>query len=157
MSAILQNMKMIGDIEESDGIKLVSELDIALFKMMSAANRATQKDVYDLDLLTEKFSLAYLYEQLNKKRSLFSKELHKNIFDLDGEISPLDNPLTLLKFDEGDDKRVKSRPHHSQNRVDIVQDEKSWPVARSSWRKKVRVLFDQLDIAFPGPASSDVE
>jgi hypothetical protein len=154
---VLQNMKMVGDIEELDDIKLVSELDIALFKMMSVANRATQKDVYDLDLLTEKLTLAYLYEQLNKKRSLFSEELHKNIFDLDGEISPLDNPLTLLKFDESENKGSRSRPHHSQNRVDIVQGEKSWPVARSSWRKKVRVLFDQLNITFPGPASSDVE
>uniref|UniRef100_F4C3Y4 Nucleotidyl transferase AbiEii/AbiGii toxin family protein n=1 Tax=Sphingobacterium sp. (strain 21) TaxID=743722 RepID=F4C3Y4_SPHS2 len=154
---VLQNMKMMGDIEELDDIKLVSELDIALFKMMSAANRATQKDIYDLDLLTEKFTLANLYEQLNKKRSLFSEELHKNIFDLDGEISPLDDPLTLLKFDEGNAQDNKLRPHHSQNRVDIIKDQKSWPIARSSWRKKVRVLFDQLNVAFPGPASSDVE
>lgn len=81
---------MIADIEEIDGIKLVSELDIALFKMMSASNRTTQKDIYDLDLLSEKFSLPYLFEQLDKKRSLFSEKQHQNIFDLDGEINPLD-------------------------------------------------------------------
>ncbi|GGH27689.1 nucleotidyl transferase AbiEii/AbiGii toxin family protein [Sphingobacterium alkalisoli] len=153
---VLHNMKMIADIEEIDGIKLVSELDIALFKMMSASNRATQKDIYDLDLLSENFSLPYLFEQLDKKRSLFSEKEHQNIFDLDGEINPLDEPLTLLKFDEGRGQDSKSRPHHSQNRVDIVKDRKSWLLARSSWRKKVRVLFDQLKITFPDPSSSDV-
>lgn len=154
---VLQNMKMLDDIENIDGIKFVSELDIALFKMMSATNRATQKDIYDLDLLSEKFPLRYLFEQLEIKRSLFSAEEHRTIFDLDGETNPLDHPLTLLKFDEGNVQDIKSRPHHSQNRVDIIKDQKSWHVARSSWRKKVRALFDQLNITFPGPFYSDVE
>src|SRR5690606_417423 len=129
---VLQNMKMLNDIENIDGITFVSELDIALFKMISAANRATQKDIYDLDLLSEKFPLIHLFEQLERKCSLFSAEEHRTIFDLDGETNPLDQPLTLLKFDEGDVQGRKSRPHHSQNRVDILQDQKSWPVARSS-------------------------
>jgi len=154
---VLQNMKMLNDIENIDGITFVSELDIALFKMISAANRATQKDIYDLDLLSEKFPLIHLFEQLERKCSLFSAEEHRTIFDLDGETNPLDQPLTLLKFDEGDVQGRKSRPHHSQNRVDILQDQKSWPVARSSWRKKVRTLFDELNIKFPDPSSSNVE
>lgn len=154
---VLQNMKMLDSIEDIDGIKFVSEVDIALFKIMSAANRATQKDIYDLDLLSEKFPLIYLFEQLERKRSLFSAENHRTIFDLDGEANPLDHPLTLLKFDEGNIQGSKSRPHHSQNRVDIVKGQKGWPIARSSWRKKVRALFDQLNITFPGPSSPDVE
>lgn len=48
-------MKMLTDFESVEGINMVSELDIALFKLMSAANRATEKDIYDLDFLTEKF------------------------------------------------------------------------------------------------------
>ncbi|WP_118196108.1 nucleotidyl transferase AbiEii/AbiGii toxin family protein [Albibacterium indicum] len=154
---VLQNMKMLDAIENIDGIKLVSELDIALFKMMSAANRATEKDIYDLDLLSEKFPLIYLFEQLERKRSLFSAKEHCTIFDLDGETNPIDQPLTLLKFDDGNIHGRKSRPHHSQNRVDILKDQKSWPVARSSWRKKVRTLFHELNIEFPGPSPSDVE
>ena len=154
---VLQNMKMLKKIEIINGIRFVSELDIALFKMMSASNRATQKDIYDLDLLSEKLPLLHLFEQLERKQSLFATEIHRNIFDLDGEISPLDQPLSLLKFDNGDIQGRKSRPHHSQNRVDIIENQKSWPVARSSWRKKVRTLFNQLNIKFPDPSSSDVE
>lgn len=154
---VLQNMKMLNLFEDVDGIKFVSELDIALFKMQSAANRATQKDIYDLDLLTEKFSLLYLFEQLKSKRALCAESEHRTIFDLDKEISPLDEPLSLLKFDEGDLKGNKLRPHHSQNRVDIVEGKKSWLATRSSWRKKVRVLFDEWNIPFPNPFSSDVE
>ena len=150
-------MKMLDNLEDIDGIKFVSELDIALFKMMPAANRATQKDIYDLDLLSEKFSLIDLFDQLERKCSLFSAEEHRSIFDLDGETNPLDQPLTLLRFDEGYVQSSKSRPHHSQNRVDIIKDQKSWAVARSSWRKKVRALFDQLNMTFPSPSSSDVE
>ncbi|SKB82448.1 Nucleotidyl transferase AbiEii toxin, Type IV TA system [Sphingobacterium nematocida] len=154
---VLQNMRMLDDIEDIDGIRFVSELDIALFKMLSATNRATQKDIYDLDLLSERIPLIQLFEQLERKRSLFSGEECRTIFDLDEETNPLDAPLTLLKFDNGDIQAHKSRPHHSQNRVDIAENQKSWPVARSSWRKKVRVLFDQLNITFPSPSSSDVE
>lgn len=125
--------------------------------MQSAANRATQKDIYDLDLLTEKFSLQYLFEQLKSKRTLYLEAEYRTIFDLDKEISPLDEPLSLLKFDAGNLKGNKLRPHHSQNRVDIVEGQKSWLVTRSSWRKKVRVLFDELHIPFPNPFSSDLE
>lgn len=154
---VLQNMKMINPFEDVDGIQFVSELDIALFKMQSAANRANKKDIYDLDLLTEKFSLLYLFEQLKSKRDLYFEAEHRTIFDLDKEISPLDEPLSLLKFDASDLKGNKSRPHHPQNRVDIVEGQKSWLLTRSSWRKKVRVLFDEWNIPFPSPFSSDVE
>src|SRR5690606_14090482 len=154
---VLQNMKMLDNFEDIDGIKFVSELDIALFKMMSAANRATQKDIYDLYLLSEKFPLIDLFDHLEKKRTLFSAEEYCTSFDLNGETNPLDHPFTLLKFDEGDVQGSKSRPHHSQNRVDIIKEQKSWPLARSTWGKKVRGLFDELNIEFPGPSSSDAK
>jgi len=152
---VLQNMCLMDNIEVLDEIRLVSELDIALFKMMSAANRATPKDIYDLDLLSEKFPLPFLFDQLETKRKQFSTAHHRNIFDLDGEIHPLDEPLTLLKFDESNTKRRTSRPHHTQNRVVIIEGQKTWLAARSSWRRKVRVLFVKLDIPFPGLKSSD--
>lgn len=154
---VLQNMKMINPFENVDGILFVSELDIALLKIQSAANRATQKDIYDLDLLTEKFSLLYLFEELKSKCALYSEAEHRTIFDLDKEINPLDEPLSLLKFDKEDLIANKLRPHHSENRIDIVEGQKSWLATRSSWRKKVRKLCDELDIPFPNPFSSDVE
>jgi len=106
---------------------------------------------------TEKFSLEYLFEQLKSKRDLYAEVEHRTIFDLDKEVSPLDEPLSLLKFDEGDLKGKRSRPHHSQNRVDILEGQKNWLATRSSWRKKVRALFDEWNISFPNPSSSDVE
>ena len=154
---VLQNMKMLTDFVSVEGINMVSELDIALFKLMSASNRATEKDIYDLDFLTEKFSLHDLFEQLKEKQQSYSNASDRNIFDLDREVSPLDEPLRLLKFDELNSTGTITRPHHSQNRVDILKGQKSWNLARSGWRKKVRTLFQELNIEFPGPASSDVE
>lgn len=68
---------------------------------MSAANRASQKDIYDLDYLTEKFDLVALHQALAKKQELFSDPKFHNIFDQDNEVSPVADPLLLLKFDEG--------------------------------------------------------
>lgn len=154
---ILQNMKMIEDIEEFNGIQMVSELDIALFKMMSASNRATEKDIYDLDLITGKFPLAEIFECLRYKQSKFCNEADKNIFDMDGETSPIDDPLTLLKFEgEGNAQGSSSKPHHSMNRVDIIKGQKKWPVARINWRIKVRTLFKELEIPFPDIKPSDI-
>lgn len=154
---ILQNMKMMEDIEEIHGIQMVSELDIALFKMMSAANRATEKDIYDLDLITGKFPLSEIFKFLSKKQSTFCKEADKNIFDMDGEVSPIDDPLTLLKFEgDGNAQGSSSKPHHSRNRVDIIDGQKKWSVARISWRTKVRALFKELEVPFPDITSSDI-
>jgi hypothetical protein len=147
---IMQNMLMLDEPEEICGIRLVSELDIGVFKLITAANRASFKDIYDLDYLTERIPLIELYKRSDTKEKMYSQDSHQNIFDLDDKKSPVQFPELLLKFEQP--TRLKnSRPDHSHNRIELVEGNKTWMQARSSWRKKVRQLFNQLDLDFPAP------
>ncbi|PXY46503.1 nucleotidyl transferase AbiEii/AbiGii toxin family protein [Flavobacterium hydrophilum] len=71
---LLQNMKNIYPIEIKDNIRLLSKTDIGLFKLVSASNRATKKDIYDLDFITNEIPIVDLYKELKSKMSKFSEE-----------------------------------------------------------------------------------
>tara|TARA_R110002124_G_scaffold5301_1_gene33065 strand:- start:72186 stop:72956 length:771 start_codon:yes stop_codon:yes gene_type:complete len=148
---ILQNMKTMYDIEVVDDIRFISKKDIGLFKLVSASSRSAKKDIYDLDYITEEIDIIELFEELRTKQSKFNNEEDKSIFDLDGDTSPIDNPLLLLSFDNAAAKVKSSRPIHSDNTIDIIEGRKSWTTARLEWRAKVRKLYRYLDIEFPGP------
>lgn len=146
---ILQNMQTYLEPEIIDGIKVMNVYDIALLKLMSASNRASHKDIYDLDYLTDHIALAELMDLLKSRQQIYNQPEHQNIFDQDGEFSPIDNPDLLLKFEEPM-KGSSSRPGHSNPRVDFIDGGKNWAVARSSWRRKVRAYFRSIDKDFPG-------
>lgn len=152
---ILQNFKTLDDPERLDGIRLLSEKDIGLFKLMSASNRASNKDIYDLDFITRKIPLADLLELLRLKQEKFNEEIHQTIFDLDREKSPVEFPELLLKFDEASRPKA-ARPSHSNDRIDVMPDQKNWQVARSNWRRKVRRLYQHLGLEFPSVQGSDI-
>ena len=149
---IIQNMKMTESIEVINNVRLVTTKDIGLFKMISGSSRAAKKDIYDLDFITDKISLENLYESLKKKQETFNKENDKNIFDLDEEESPIDNPLLLLKFD-GKVVQNGVKPIHSNDNIKIVEDSKTWTIVKINWRMKVRSLFRYLELDFPSPLS----
>lgn len=153
---VLQNFKILDEPEIIDGVRLLSEKDIGLFKLMSASNRASNKDVYDLDYLTENIPLADLIEFLKQKEQRFNEKTHLTIFDLDGEKSPVNSPESLLLFDTYS-KPKAGRPSHSNDRIDIMPNNKSWPLARSSWRKKVRRLYQAMGLEFPSAQGLDME
>jgi len=71
------------------------------------------------------------------------------VFDLDGPPNPVASPQILLAFDEKDYKTVKSRPHHSNDLLDIVENGKNYTVARASWRRKVREYLRDKGISMP--------
>jgi hypothetical protein len=146
---ILQNMAIINSIEMIDDIRIISTMDIGLFKLMSAANRKAKKDIYDLDYVTEKITLDYLLLKLEEKHSRFCEPEHKCLFDLDGEVSPNDNLALLLEFDNVDYTKKESRPNHSTDTLDIVPGNKTWTTAKSSWRKKVRSLIKEKGLQLP--------
>jgi len=145
---ILQNMQTYLEPEFIDGIKLMNVHDIAPLKLMSASNRANHKDIYDLDYLTDNIILAELMDLLKARQQTYNQPKHQNIFDQDGELSPVDNPDLLLKFEEPMKGR-SSRPGHSNPRIDVIEGGKNWAVARSSWRRKVRTYFMSIDKDFP--------
>ena len=153
---VLQNFKTLEEPEIIDGIRILSEKDIGLFKLMSASNRASNKDIYDLDYLTENISLEDLINSLKKKQQSFNEKIDLTIFDLDGEESPVNSPELLLKFDMYS-KPKTGRPSHTYDRIDIMPNNKSWLLARSSWRKKVRKLYENMGLKFPSARGFDIE
>lgn len=141
---IIQNMKMMDAIEVINDVKLVTTKDIGLFKLISGSSRAAKKDIYDLDFITEKINLIDLFQSLKIKKETFNQKEHKNIFDLDEEECPIQNPNLLLKFDNKiSQNRIK--PIHSNDNILIVNEGKSWIRTRTSWRMKVRRLLNHLN------------
>jgi len=154
---ILQNMKIMYDIELVDGVRFISKKDIGLFKLVSASSRSAKKDIYDLDYLTDEIDIIELFEELRVKQSKFNQDEDKSIFDLDGDSSPIDNPSLLLSFYNTATKARSSRPIHSQNTIDIVEGSKSWVIARIEWSSKMRKLYKHLDIEFPAPKGMPIK
>lgn len=145
---IIQNMKMMDAIDIVDEIRLVSTKDLGLFKLVSGSSRAAKKDIYDLDFITEKFPIIDLFNDLKIKKEKFNKKEHQNIFDLDEDECPTQNPKLLLKFD-GKVAVITIKPIHSNDNILIVEGGKTWISVRTSWRRKVRSLFRFLDIEYP--------
>ena len=146
---LLQNMKNLDGIEVKDGIKLLSKKDIGLFKLVSASNRITKKDIYDLDFIIDEIPLIDLFEELKVKALKFNKEEDRTIFDLNKNQSPIEFPELLLQFDKNTTSR--NLPMHSHNNINIIEGNKTWIESKISWRSKVRKLFRHLGRDFPGP------
>lgn len=148
---ILQNMANIYPIEIIGDIRILSIVDIGLFKLMAASNRKAKKDIYDLDYISEGITLNDLLQKLQEKHSKFCGLEHKCLFDLDGEVSPNDDLALLLEFDNIDYAKKESRPNHSTDILDIVPGNKTWIIAKSSWRRKVKRLMQERGLP-PSPA-----
>ncbi len=144
---VIQNMKMMDEVETIDEVRLVTTKDIGLFKLISGSSRAANKDIYDLDFITEIIPLVELFEGLKIKKKKFNQKEHQNIFDLDDEGCPTQDPNLLLKFD-GKVSQSKIKPIHSNDKILIPEGGKSWIETRTSWRMKVRKLFRNLGIDF---------
>lgn len=146
---IIQNMKMIDPFEIIDSVRLVTIKDLGLFKLISGSSRAAKKDIYDLDFITEKIPIIALFEALKTKKNIFSREEHKNIFDLDEDKCPTQYPLELLNFDRNTKKSTAVKPNHSNDKISITENGKTWQMASSHWRMKLRKLYNYLDIDYP--------
>ncbi|QYS85594.1 nucleotidyl transferase AbiEii/AbiGii toxin family protein [Flavobacterium oreochromis] len=65
---IIQGFKLFHPIETHNEIRLASETNIGLFKLDSLSNRFAEKDLYDLDYITENPN-----HSLNKLMKLYKK------------------------------------------------------------------------------------
>ncbi|WP_127137991.1 nucleotidyl transferase AbiEii/AbiGii toxin family protein [Flagellimonas oceanensis] len=152
---VLQNFQRLDDIEIIDGVKLLSAKDVGLLKLMSASNRPSKKDIFDLDFITDTIPLPNLYTHLEVKQKKFNKEEYQTIFDLDKETSPIERPELLIAFDEI--RKVSgSRPSHSQDLIQIMEESKTWKESRYSWLRKVRALYRELGLEYPKPKGYDL-
>lgn len=152
---VLQNMKFLYDVDTINDIRLISTKDIGIFKLMSASSRLAKKDIYDLNYITETINLIDLFNDLAVKQERFNSEEDKTIFDLDGEVSPTENPQLLLDFDNPKQGN-SSRPNHSSDVIEIVDDSKTWVTTRIEWRSKMRRLYRHLGLPFPKPKGRSI-
>ena len=146
---ITQNMPFTDPVEEYQGIKVLTIKDIGLLKLMSASNRMANKDIYDLDYITDVIPLSQLLYELKAKLARFSGPEYKCLFDLDGQKSPSDDINLLLAFDNIDYKELPNRPNHSSDILKIIDGHKKWVNAKVSWRRKVKQLMREMNIPIP--------
>lgn len=139
---IMQNMIFTEQAEVLKDVRILSLHDMGLLKLMAVSNRASFKDVYDLCYLTDDRPLTEYFSLLKQKREKYNKDEHRNIFDLDKDISPVAEPGRLLNF-EKDAGGSQDRPGHSTNRLKITNGI-SWFVAQSRWRRRVKELLRSL-------------
>ena len=144
---VIQNMKALYPFETIKGIICYDIKDIGLFKLMSCSNRPAKKDIYDLEYITESNNLIDLYTLLKQKKEQFNKETDRNIFDLDGDPDPIDNPHLLLLFDKR--MATKQKMRHSHDNILNIDGSKSWREASIYWRMKVRRLYASIGVEYP--------
>lgn len=138
---IIQHIALTDPFEYIEGIRMLTLKDMGLLKLTTASSRKAKKDIYDLDFITDQITLPELFAQLEQKRNTFHGEQYESVFDLDKKQHPTDNIYLLLAFDETDYHTRSSRPHHAHSTIDIVPSGKTWPAARTAWRRKVMELL----------------
>ncbi len=74
-------MPFTDPVEEYQGIKVLTIKDIGLLKLMSASNRMANKDIYDLDYITDVIPLSQLLYELKAKLARFSGPEYKCLFE----------------------------------------------------------------------------
>jgi hypothetical protein len=121
--------------------------DIGLFKLVSCASRPAKKDIYDLEYITDSENLIDLYDLLKAKKKKFNKATDRNIFDLDNDPDPIDDPHLLLLFDKR--MATKQKMRHSNDNILHNEGSKSWREASMYWRMKVRRLYAKIGVEYP--------
>ena len=143
---IIQNMPLLHDVDVIDEIRLINEIDIGSLKLVSAADRGTQKDFCDLLLLTQIHNLNILHENLIEREKKFSGNAYGTIFNPEALPSGLANNLTPLgDFNKASDRSMES------NRLKITKYTKlptSWPVLSEKWVKEVETFAKLKGLSF---------
>jgi len=135
---MIQNVQYVDPIEEISGVRLLSTMDIGLYKLMAASNRFARKDFYDLDLIIDHIPLDFLLKRLKEKENRFNEDRHKFLFDLDHTKNPSDDIFVLFPSDELEFLSAESTHTHSNDRIDILAQGKAWLTPKSSWKRKIK-------------------
>ncbi|RXK80807.1 nucleotidyl transferase AbiEii/AbiGii toxin family protein [Filimonas effusa] len=152
---IIQNAPLLDEFDIVEGYRLVSVKDIGHLKLMSISSRAAQKDLYDLDLITDKSDLGTLMEALAEKEARFTTQADWWLFDLDEPTSPTADYHLLLAADPIDYKPKVGRPYHSTDALNIIPPNKDIKAAKRQWRRKVFKLMRDNGVESPklGPVN----
>lgn len=134
----IQNVLTIQPTDIINNLRLLSVQDIGILKLFSAASRKANKDIYDLDLITDEIPLNELWRLMETRLQRNRLPERKSLFDLDGESELPDNISLLLDFDNIDYTNLPKRPSHSNDRLLLLPSSKSWVISRSNWKRKVK-------------------
>lgn len=146
----IQNVFLKFETINVDGIKAVSVRDIGMLKLKSAASRKANKDIYDLDIITEGIKLKELINLLREREIECNRADRKCLFDLDETQSPVDNLALLLEFDKINYTDLPRRPSHSTDRIKLLPHSINWLTVKTRWRRKVKELMKENGQPFPG-------
>lgn len=139
---IIQGFKLFLPIESINQVRLASELDIGLFKLDSITNRYAEKDLYDLDYITENpnQSLKKLMELYEIRKRFYIENNINTIFSLSNDFCPMVNMDLLLLENH---KEIKNRiPYHSDSR--LRNNKTLFKYHLSNWNIKVRAYMSTL-------------
>ncbi|OOG72284.1 nucleotidyl transferase AbiEii/AbiGii toxin family protein [Algoriphagus sp. A40] len=147
---VIQNLKNLLPPEIVKGLRLIHDDDIGALKLLAAASRGSQKDFYDLFLLTELKPFGHYYDHL---MAYFEnhRDSPSNIFDNLGSMGEkpgvnLSKDLSsLCDFNHSGDKR------NPGNRIVLTENsplELKWPDLRNVWKSRVKAFAVQRGLKF---------
>mgnify|MGYP000069431404 FL=1 len=145
----IQNIFCLEKPEEIKSLRVLSRIDIGVFKLLSAANRKANKDIYDLDIITDELSLNLLWNCFLKRNEMTLTADKKNLFDLDGDINLQNNIVLLLEFDNIEYANIPDKPSHSNDKLRLLPDSKTWTAVKTSWRRKVKNFMIEKGLPIP--------
>lgn len=147
---VIQNLKNLLPPQIIKGLRLIHDDDIGALKLLAATNRGSQKDFYDLFLLTELKPIGHYYDHL---MAYFEshRDSPSNIFDSLGSKGEkpgvnLSKDLSgLCDFNHSGDKRTLG------NRIVLTENSPiklKWPDLRNVWKSRVKGFAAQRGLKF---------
>ena len=130
---LIGDVPLLYPIEKVQNIPMASIEDIALMKLAALSDRTSQKDIYDLDAITDKIPLLKIFN-LAKKKSQLLRNKGKSFFESGKTRSIITTPEDLLTFQN----------YELAKKIEYVDDSKKWDEAAESWSKKVHELYKQI-------------
>ena len=118
-------------------------------KLVSASNRGTQKDFYDLYLLSDIHGFKTLYNELLIREELYLGKEYKNLFNPYGLLSSLSIDISSL----GDFTKASNRAN-SNNRIKLTKNsavKKDWVTLREEWKQIVGSYAQSKKLQFNPP------
>lgn len=149
---IVQNLPLRNSIEKKDNIRLIHDLDIGALKLLSAADRKSRKDFYDLYLLSEIYTLPKIYDELIFRHNNFTptNKLYQNIFNVPTKFPKEDLKKSLTSLgdfnkannQDNPNNRLYPTPNKSIN-TEWYQIEKLWIELLKDLAKNKNLLFKE--------------
>lgn len=147
---IIQNLPLNHPVINKDGIRLIHDLDIAPLKLLSAADRGTKKDFYDLYMLAKMYGLSKMHDELMLRHEKFkaSEKKYQNIFNVDvfKPKESLQKTITPLgNFNNAGNQRLNN------NRVVLTANSPAqifWPDLKRNWSKMLQELSKEKGLTF---------